>query len=195
MIVSFTSCSDGIKCHLRWAFRHAKFSLTRLAQIGHDQAHIGCVTQSAVNTGFPSASWGTSGDGAISEGRWQFKEKYVRSLSRHEIQAGVDISYMPYVEGNSGSSGTYTFTEDQYVDPRDPPHSQRSPARPFSRRSSPGVHPASHYLQCWFRSGRVEDSLQIDAESGAALRGLYGAANEDINPATFPVAIPYIQPE
>jgi hypothetical protein len=145
---------------------------------------------------FPSASWGTSGDDAISEARWQIKDTYVRTLSRHEIRAGVDVSYMPYVEGNSGSVGTYTFGEDQYFNPRDPAALAALAGATFFSAVVPPVytrHPTTYSVAFVQDDWRIRSRLTVNV--GLRYERLYGAANEDINPATFPIAIPYIRPE
>lgn len=143
---------------------------------------------------FPSLSWGSSFDELGPESRWQFKDTYSITFPKHEVKFGVDFSYMPYEEENTGNVlGSYTFAEDQYFDPNDPQSiANLTGAATFSASLPPigTEHPTKYYV------GFVQDDWtvanNVTLNLGLRYERLYGAANEDLDPSVFPIDIPYI---
>ena len=52
---------------------------------------------------FPSMSYGSSFDELGPEGRYQVKDTYTIAAGGHDIKFGLDYSYMPYQEENTGN--------------------------------------------------------------------------------------------
>src|SRR5690606_17761472 len=91
--------------------------------------------------------------------RWQFKDTYSITFPKHEVKFGVDFSYMPYEEENTGNVlGSYTFAEDQYFDPNDPQSvANLTGAATFSASLPPinTKHPTKYYV------GFVQDDWKV----------------------------------
>jgi hypothetical protein len=143
---------------------------------------------------FPSLTWGSSFDELGPESRWQFKDTYAITLDRHDVKFGADISYMPYTEENTGNLlGTYTFSQDQFFDPDDPNSLASLQGAELFSASLPPIttsHPTKYYVGFVQDDWKAADNVTVNL--GLRYERLYGAANEDLDPSIFPIAIPYI---
>ena len=143
---------------------------------------------------FPSLSWGSSFDELGPESRWQFKDTYAITLDRHDLKFGVDYSYMPYQEENTGNIlGSYTFAEDQYFNPDDPASVAALRGAVTFSASLPPInthHPTKYYVGFVQDDVRVGNNLTLNL--GLRYERLYGSSNEDLDPSIFPIEIPYI---
>jgi hypothetical protein len=143
---------------------------------------------------FPSVTYGSSNDQIGPESRWEFKNTYALTFSAHDVKLGMDISHMPYKYESTGNPlGTYTFTRDQYFNPGDPASiAALTGANTFTASIPPVVtsHPNSYYVAFVQDDWKLRDNLTVNL--GLRWERLYGAANEDLDPSVFPIAIPYI---
>ena len=143
---------------------------------------------------FPALTYGSSNDQIGPESRWQFKDTYAVTLTAHDLKFGVDISHMPYQYESTGNPlGTYTFSRDQYFDPNDPASiAALTGAATFSASVPPVTtsHPNSYYVAFVQDDWKLRDNVTVNL--GLRYERLYGAANEDLDPSVFPIAIPYI---
>jgi hypothetical protein len=143
---------------------------------------------------FPALTYGSSNDQIGPESRWQLKDTYAITLPSHDLKFGVDISHMPYKYESTGNPlGTYTFSRDQYFNPNDPQSiAALTGAATFSASVPPVTtsHPNSYYVAFVQDDWRFHDDITVNL--GFRYERLYGAANEDLDPSVFPVAIPYI---
>jgi Carboxypeptidase regulatory-like domain len=143
---------------------------------------------------FPSVTWGSSFDELGPEARWQVKDTYALTRSGHDVKFGLDYSYMPYQEENTGNIlGSYSFTDDQYFNPDDPTSLANLKGAQTFTASIPPIntkHPTKYYV------GFVQDDWKVHANVtvnlGLRYERLYGSANEDLDPSIFPIPIPYI---
>ena len=143
---------------------------------------------------FPSVTYGSSNDQIGPESRWQVKNTYALNFAAHDVKVGVDISHMPYEYESTGNPlGTYTFSRDQYFNPNEPASiAALTGAATFSASIPPVVtsHPNSYYVGFVQDDWKLRSNLTLNL--GLRWERLYGAANEDLDPSVFPVAIPYI---
>ena len=143
---------------------------------------------------FPSLTYGSSNDQVGPESRYEIKDTYAITLSRHDLKVGGDVSLMKYQYDTIGNPiGSYTFSQDQYFNPNDPSSIANLKGAINFTASLPPIttkHPSKYYV------GFVQDdwkvSRNITANLGLRYERLYGNANEDLNTAIFPVPIPYI---
>jgi hypothetical protein len=144
---------------------------------------------------FPSLTYGSSYDDVSPESRWEFKDTYTRTFSHHELKVGGEINRNHYIEDEAINYlvGTMTFAKDQPFNPNVPSSvaSLTSPTL-FTATSDPVStnHPSKYYV------GFVEDDWKARANVtvtlGLRYERLYGPLNEDLNPADFPVTLPYV---
>ncbi len=143
---------------------------------------------------FPSVTYGSSNDQIGPESRWQFKDTYALTFPAHDVRLGVDVSHMPYKYESTGNPlGTYTFTRDQFFDPRDPSSIAALTGAATFAASIPPVtteHPNQYYVVFVQDDWKLATNLTVNL--GLRWERLYGAANEDLDPSIFPIAIPYI---
>jgi len=143
---------------------------------------------------FPSLSYGSSFDELGPESRWQFKDTYAIALATHDLKWGVDYSYMPYLEENTGNIlGSYSFSRDQYFNPNDPASIANLTGAATFTASIPPIqtkHPTKYYVGFMQDDWKVRTGLTLNL--GLRYERLYGSANEDLNPSIFPIPIPYI---
>ncbi len=152
------------------------------------------ISRQVIALRFPSLTWGSSFDEVGPESRWELKDTYAITMDRHEVRAGIDISYMPYTEQVANNyRGTYSFSRDQFFDP-DVPSSVASltGATSFSAQLPPisTSRPTKYYV------GFVQDDWKprrdLTLSLGLRYERLYGCCNEDLDPSIFPINIPYI---
>jgi hypothetical protein len=142
---------------------------------------------------FPSLTWGVAGDELGEESRWQVKNTFAVNMLRHQVRAGVDFSFMPYVGENSGQIGTYFFGTDQPFNPANPATLDAlTGALAFEATFPPATtrHPTAYYVAFLQDDWRIREDLTVNI--GLRYERLHGAANEDLDPTIFPVEIPYI---
>lgn len=143
---------------------------------------------------FPSLSYGSSFDELGPESRWQFKDTYAITFASHDVKFGVDYSYMPYQEENTGNiKGSYTFSQDQFFNPEDPTSIANLKGATTFSASLPPVntkHPTKYSVVFVQDDWKLRSNLTVNL--GLRYERLYGSANEDLDPSIFPVTIPYI---
>jgi hypothetical protein len=153
------------------------------------------VNRSTRTYSFPSLTYGNNYDYISPESRWELRDTYALNLGTHGVKFGGEYNYMPYVSegaGNSPTSGTYTFSRDQFFDPDDPPSiAALSGASTFSA-STPYTtsHPTKYYVGFVQDDWRVRRNVTVNL--GLRYERLYGSANEDLDPNSFPVPLPYV---
>jgi hypothetical protein len=144
---------------------------------------------------FPSLTYGNNYDYISPESRWEIRDTYSMQFGDHAVKFGGEYNYMPYVSegaGNNPTSGTYTFTRDQFFDPANPASiAALTGAATFSASTPYTVsHPTKYYV------GFVQDDFRlrsnITLNLGLRYERLYGNANEDLDLSRFPVALPYV---
>jgi outer membrane receptor protein involved in Fe transport len=144
---------------------------------------------------FPSMSYGSSYDDSSLESRWEFRDTYSINLSKHEVKIGGEYNHMPYVVDDAINYlvGTYTFAQDQYFNPADAASiANLKGAITFAATSAPvtTVHPSKYSVAFVQDDWRILRNLTLNL--GLRWERLYGPANEDLNVADFPVALPYV---
>jgi outer membrane receptor protein involved in Fe transport len=143
---------------------------------------------------FPSVTYGSSNDQIGPESRYQFKDTYTLTTGPHELKFGADVSLMKYQYDTVGNAaGAYTFTQDQPFNPNDPASVARLTGAATFASSLPPVttrHPSKYYVGFVQDDWKVRSNVTLNL--GLRYERLYGNANEDLNPAIFPVPIPYI---
>jgi Carboxypeptidase regulatory-like domain len=153
------------------------------------------VNRSTRTYSFPSLVYGNNYDYISPESRWEFRDTYAMTRGDHSIKFGGEYNYMPYISegaGNSPTSGTYSFSRDQFFDPNDPASvAALTGAQTFSA-STPYTtsHPTKYYV------GFVQDDWRlltnVTLNLGLRYERLYGSANEDLDVNSFPVPLPYV---
>jgi hypothetical protein len=143
---------------------------------------------------FPSLTYGSSQDILGPESRWQIRDAYVITLSRHTLRLGGDYSYLPYAVDRTGNvSGTYTFSQDQYFNPNDPASLANLRGAATFSAIFPPIHtskPTQYGVAFVQDDWRVGRNLTVNL--GLRYERLYGASNEDLDTTAFPVKIPFI---
>ncbi len=144
----------------------------------------------------PSLTYGNNFDELGPEKRWQVKDSFSINRAAHNLKFGFDFSYIPFVDDAVYNlNGTYTFAQDQPVNPNDPSTiaSLTNPvlftaALPPINNSIPTKHLALFAQDEW----RPRVNLTVNA--GLRYDRQYGSFNENLNPNSFPVPIPFIDP-
>jgi hypothetical protein len=146
---------------------------------------------------FPSLSYGNSYDYISPERRWGFRDTYAVSVGYHTLKFGGEYNYNPYVSEDAlnlaGAGGTYTFTLDQPFHPNDPSTiAALTGASNFSATSDPTTisHPTHYYVAFVQDDWRLRSNLTVNL--GLRYERLYGNANEDLDPDSFPVELPFV---
>jgi hypothetical protein len=144
----------------------------------------------------PSLTYGNNFDELGPEKRWQLKDSFSINRATHTLKFGVDFSHIPFVDDAVYNlNGTYTFAQDQLVNPNDPSTIARlhnpvlfTAALPPINNSIPTKHLALFVQDDW----RPRANVTVNA--GLRYDRQYGSFNEDLNPSSFPVPIPFIDP-
>lgn len=143
---------------------------------------------------FPSLTWGSGFDELGPESRWQIKDTYALSFARHDVKAGIDISYMPYTEEVANTYvGQFSFSRDQFFNPADPASvAALTGAATFTATLPPisTSRPTKYYVGFVQDDWKVRSNVTLNL--GLRYERLYGCCNEDLDPSIFPIPIPYI---
>jgi hypothetical protein len=157
-----------------------------------DPARIARLTRTYT---FPSLTFGSSYDDVSPESRWEFKETYTRTYSHHELKFGGEINRNHYIEDEAINYlvGTMTFGKDEPFNPA-VPASVAALTGPtlFTATSDPVStnHPSKYYVAFVEDDWKARSNVTVTL--GLRYERLYGPLNEDLNPADFPVALPYV---
>src|SRR5712691_2813616 len=150
------------------------------------------LTRKLKRRAFPSLTYGSSFDELGPESRWQFKDTYAIALSAHDLKWGVDYSYMPYLEENTGNVlGSYSFSQDQFFNPNDPASIANLKGAATFSASLPPIqtkHPTKYYVGFMQDDWKVTPRFTLNL--GLRYERLYGSSNEDLDPSIFPIPIP-----
>jgi len=143
---------------------------------------------------FPSLTYGSSFDDLGPESRWQIRDTYGIFLSQHNVKIGVDYSYLPYSEERTGNIlGTYTFAQDQFFNPNDTTSLANLRGAVTFSASIPPISTAkpTHYGALFIQDDwKLNNHLTLNL--GLRYERFYGSSNEDLDPTTFPIKIPFI---
>jgi hypothetical protein len=143
---------------------------------------------------FPSFRYGSSNDQVGPESRWEAKDTYSITLTRHDVKLGFDVNYMKYQYDTIGNyAGSYTFSQDQYFDPNDPASIASLKGATNFTASLPPIstkHPSKYYAVFAQDDWKLRPNVTVNL--GLRYERLYGNANEDLDPSIFPAPIPYI---
>lgn len=143
---------------------------------------------------FPSFRYG-QGYGELGiEKRWEAKDDINYIIGKHDIKFGFDYSHIPFADDTViNYQGTWNFATDQLFNPKDPSTianlknpTQFTAALPPQTTSVP-VSQYSFYIQ---DDWRVAQRLTLNL--GLRWDREIGSYNEDVNPNSFPVPIPFI---
>jgi hypothetical protein len=154
------------------------------------------VSRSTRQYSFPSLTYGNNYDYISPESRWGFRDVYSLNFSDHSVKVGGEYNYMPYVSesaGNGAESGTYTFSRDQPFNPDDPASvAALTGATTFSASTPPSTvsHPSHYYVGFIQDDWRLVSNVTLNL--GLRYERLYGPANEDLDPSSFPITLPYV---
>src|SRR5262245_14017402 len=153
------------------------------------------VNRSTRQYSFPSLTYGNNYDYISPESRWEIRDTYAMNYGNHGVKFGGEYNYMPYVSegaGNSPSSGTYTFSRDQYCDPNDPASVAALTSAATFSASTPYTtsHPTKYYVAFVQDDWRLRQNITVNL--GLRYERLYGNANEDLDVNSFPVTLPYV---
>lgn len=143
---------------------------------------------------FPSLTYGSSNDQVGPESRYQIKDTYTITTAQHMLKFGADISLMKYQYDTVGNlGGSYTFSQDQFFDPNSQASIANLKGAATFAASFPPVttkHPSKYYVGFMQDDWKIRSNVTLNL--GLRYERLYGNANEDLNPAMFPVTIPFI---
>ena len=146
---------------------------------------------------FPSLGYGSNYDDLSPETRWEFRDTYALNRGRHDLKFGGEINYNPYTVDNAlnlvDTGGTYQFTKDQLFDPNNPATiAALTGASSYSAllAGTSTSHPTKYYV------GFIQDDWKlrsnVTVNLGLRYERLYGNANEDLDPDSFPRPLPYV---
>ena len=144
---------------------------------------------------FPSLTYGSSYDDASKESRWEFKDTYTINFSKHDVKFGGEYNHNHYIVDDAIGylKGTYTFSQDQLFDPSNSSTiaSLKNPIL-FTATSAPvtTLDPSRYYAAFAQDDWKVQPRLTLNL--GLRWEYLWGPANENLNPADFPVTLPYV---
>jgi len=143
---------------------------------------------------FPSLTYGSSFDEIGPESRWELKDTYNITRAAHDLKFGGEYNYMPYLEENTGNPlGTFNFSRDQPFNPADAASVAALTGATTFSASLPPIHTprTTKYAVIFAQDDwRLRPNLTLNL--GLRWERLYGCCNEDLNPAIFPIPIPYI---
>jgi hypothetical protein len=143
---------------------------------------------------FPSFRYGMGYGELGTEKRWEFKDDVSYVHGAHTIKFGFDYSHIPFADDTViNYQGTWTFATDQLFNPKDPATiaaltkpTQFTAAIPGQNTSVPVSQYAAYVQDDWKVSRRFTLNLGLRWDREV------GSYNESLNPASFPVTIPYL---
>jgi hypothetical protein len=143
---------------------------------------------------FPSFRYGMGYGELGTEKRWQFKDDISYVRGKHTLKFGFDYSYIPFADDTViNYQGTWTFATDQPFNPKDPSTianlskpTQFTAAIPGQYTSVPVSQYAAYIQDDWKVTPRLTLNLGLRWDREV------GSYNEDVNPASFPIAIPFL---
>jgi hypothetical protein len=152
------------------------------------------LAQLQIGLSFPSFSYGyTYGADGI-EKRYQAKDDLTILKGTHAVKFGFDYSHVPFGDDSVVNYlGTFTFGQDQVLDPKDPStFAKLTGATNFTATTPPlytkvPTTDISFYVQEEWRA-RPDLTLTL----GMRYDRQFGSFNEDINPSIFPKPIPFM---
>jgi outer membrane receptor protein involved in Fe transport len=143
---------------------------------------------------FPSFRYGQGYGELGTEKRWEFKDDVSYIRGKHTLKFGFDYSHIPFADDTViNYQGTWTFATDQLFNPKDPATiaaltkpTQYTAAIPGQYTSVPISQYSAYIQDDWKVTPRFTLNLGLRWDKEV------GSYNEDVNPTSFPVPIPYL---
>jgi outer membrane receptor protein involved in Fe transport len=144
----------------------------------------------------PSLTYGNNFDELGPEKRWQIKDSVSWNRGLHGLKFGFDFSYIPFIDDAVYNlNGTYTFAQDQPLNPNVPSTiaNLKNPVLftasvPPINNSIPTKHFAAYIQDEWRPRSNVSLNL------GLRYDRQFGSFNENLDPNSFNPRLPFIDP-
>lgn len=142
---------------------------------------------------FPSLTWGGSFQELGPESRYEINDEFTWIRGNHEWHFGTEYDYIPYKDDSPGNpTGTFTFSKDQYFDPRNPTVVANLQGAILFTATYPPIH---NGLDTSYWGWYVMDNWRVRPRLTASL-GLrydrqFGSFNENFDPSRLPKPLPY----
>jgi hypothetical protein len=142
---------------------------------------------------FPSLTWGGSFQELGPESRYEFNDDVTWIRGHHEWHFGTEYDYIPYKDDSPGNpTGTFTFSKDQYFDPKNPAVMNNLQGAILFTATYPPIHNGldTSYWG-WYISDNWKALRRLTINLGLRYDRQFGSFNENFDPATLPKPLPY----
>jgi hypothetical protein len=181
-------------------FQYA-YSSYQLGPPGHIYSDVNTLATSPAATSqlqiaytFPSFFYGAGYQEDGVERRFEGSDVISIQKGTHTLRFGYDVNYVPFIDATAFNvKGTFTFATDQLFNPKDPATiaALQNPILftatiPAVTTSVPSWELGFFAMDDW----RVRPGLSLNL--GLRYDRELGSANQDLNPASFPMPIPFL---